>query len=57
MGTALDSQGGVGLLGEWSLLEHDEIYERTVRVLSFYRNRSVVKCSSIQLSVHPFDVA
>ena len=25
VGTALDSQGGVGLLGEWSLLERDEV--------------------------------
>ena len=47
VGTALDSQGGVGLSGEWSLLERDEV---------FCRNRSV-KCSSFRLSIYLFDVA
>ena len=37
-GTAMDSQAGVGLLGEWSLLEHDELVEETIIVLSFSRN-------------------
>ena len=57
VGTAMDSQAGVELLGEWSLLEHDELVEETIIVLSFSRNRFVAKCSSIQLSVYPFDVA
>ena len=47
VGTALGSQGGVGLSGEWSLLERDEV---------FCRIRSV-KCSSFRLSSYLFDVA
>ena len=33
-----DSQGEVELLGKWSPLEHDELHEEMILVLSFPRN-------------------
>ena len=56
VGTALDSQGGVELSGEWSILERDELIEETILVLSFCWNRSVKWCF-FRLSIYPFDVA
>ena len=35
VGTALNSQGRVGLSGEWSMLERYELIEETILVLSF----------------------
>ena len=46
VGTATDSQGEVELLGKWSPLEHDELHEEMILVLSFPRNCPIAKCSS-----------
>ena len=46
VGTATDSQGEVELLRKWSPLDHDELHEEMILVLSFPRNRPIAKRSS-----------